>query len=170
MAVGGYSFFYRKGEVKIMTKRKIEEEFIYEELGFPLVLRNVPMIELRGQVALDVDLNLLQRVVLLTLAHYSAALTGNHIRFIRLWLQLTLEEFGELFGVTHAAVLKWEKSKNRSSKMSLTTERDLRLLLLDRLLTRDDDFRKAFKTVHQSKISGKVTPIVIDVPVDLVAV
>lgn len=153
-----------------MKKQKIEKEIVYEGLGFPIVLYNVPMIELRGVWALDIDLNFLQKVALLSLAHLPSDLTGNQIRFIRNWLGLTQTEFGKLFGVTHPAVVKWEKTKNKGSKMNLTTQRDLRLRLLDKLLTKDDEFRIAFKTIHDTEYSLPIEPLEFDVPTDLVAV
>lgn len=153
-----------------MKKQKIEKEIIYDGLGFPIVLRNVPMIELRGVWSPDIDLNILQKVVLLALAHHPANLTGNQIRFIRTWLGLTQSEFGKLFGLTHPAIVKWEKSKNNASKMNITTQRDLRLWLLDQLLTRDEDFRKAFKIIHKTKYISKIDLLEFDVPIDLVAV
>lgn len=153
-----------------MRRQKIEKEWIYEGLGFPIILRNVPMIELRGIWTPDIDLNILQKVVLLALAHHPSDLTGNQVRFIRTWLGLTQIEFGKLFGVTHPAIVKWEKMENKGSKMNLTTQRDLRLLLLDRLLTRDDDFRRAFKIVHITKFTSSIYPLEFDVPTALVAV
>lgn len=153
-----------------MKKRKIQKEVIYEGLGFPIVLRNAPMIDLRGVWALDIDLNILQKAVLLGLAHHPSDLTGNQIRFIRLWLGLTQSEFGKLFGVTHPAVVKWEKEGNKSSKITLTTQRDLRLWLLDQLLAKDEDFRKAFKIVHMNDYSHPLQPLEFDVPTELVAV
>lgn len=54
--------------------------------------------------------------------------------------------------------------------MNLTTQRDLRLWLLDHLLTRDDDFRKAFKIIHTIEYTSKSHPLEFDVPVDLVAI
>jgi len=153
-----------------MKKQKVEKEMIYEGLGFPIILRNAPMIKLREVWTLDVDLNILQKVVLLALAHHPSDITGNQIRFIRNWLSLTQTEFGKLFGVTHSAVVKWEKTKNTGSKINLTTQRDLRLWLLDHLLTQDDDFRKAFKIVHMTDYSHSIKPLEFDVPIDLVAV
>jgi DNA-binding transcriptional regulator YiaG len=128
------------------------------------------MIELRGASALDIDLNILQKVVLLALAHHPSDLTGNQIRFIRNWLTFTQTEFGKLFGVTHSAVVKWEKTGNKGSKMNLTTQRDLRLWLLDRLLAKEEDFRKAFQIVHMTDYSQPIGPLKFDVPTDLVAV
>lgn len=153
-----------------MKKQKIEKEIIYKGLGFPIILRNVPMIELRGIWTPDIDLNILQKVVLLALAHHPVELTGNQIYFIRTWLGLTQVEFGKLLGVTHPAIVKWEKTGNSLSKMNLTTQRELRLLLLDQLLTKDEDFRKAFKIVHKTEFKSKIDLLEFDVPLDLAAV
>jgi len=153
-----------------MKKQKIEKEIIYEGLGFPIVLINVSMVELRGIWTPNIDLNVLQKVVLLSLAHYPADLTGNQIHFIRTWLSLTQSDFGKLFGVTHPAIVKWEKTGNTVSKMNLSTQRDLRLYLLDQLLVRDEDFRKAYKIIHKTEYTSKIDLLKFDVPIDLVAV
>lgn len=153
-----------------MKKQKIEKEIVYEGLGFPVILRNVPMIELCGIWTLDIDLNIFQKVVLLALAQHPSDMTGNQIRFIRNWLGFTQTEFGKLFGVTHPAVVKWEKSGNKGSKINLTTQRDLRLWLLDQLLTKDADFRRAFKFIHMTDYSHRIEPLEFDIPIDLVAI
>ncbi len=153
-----------------MAKQKIEREFVYDGLGFPIVLRNVPMIELRGVWTLDIDLNVLQRAVLLALAHHPMDLTGNQIRYIRTWLGLTKAKFGKLFGMTHPAVVKWEKTADKASKMNLSAQRDLRLLVLDKLLSKDADFRNAFRIVYLTEFSGKIHPLEFDVPTDLMAI
>ncbi len=66
-----------------MLKEMVEKEILYEGLGFPIVLKNVPMIELRGVWTLDVDLNILQKAASLALAHHLTDLTGNQVRYIR---------------------------------------------------------------------------------------
>jgi len=156
--------------IDIMRKQKTEKELIYEGLGFPVVLKNVPMIEVRGKWTLNIHLNVLQKMVLLSLAHHPYDLTGNQIRFIRNWLELTQSAFGKLFGVTHPAVVKWEKTENQGSKMNLTTQRDLRLWLLDKLLKEDDEFRKAFKVVHMTIFSSNPQLLEFDASTDLEAV
>ena len=153
-----------------MKKQTVEKKIIYEGLGFPIILRNVPMIELRGVWTLDVDLNILQKMVLLTLAHHPSDLTGNQIRFIRNCIGLTQSEFGKLFGITHPAIVKWEKSENKGAKISLSTQRDLRLWLLDRLLVKDNDFRRAFKIIHTTNYSDSIEPLEFDVPYTLIAI
>jgi len=153
-----------------MKKQKIEKEIVYEGLGFPVILRNVPMIEVRGVWTPDIDLNFFQKYVLLKLAYSPSDLTGDQIRFVRLWLGMTQSEFGKLFNLTHAAIVKWEKTENKSSKMNVSTQRDLRMLILDKLLQQDEDFRKAFKIVHTIVFSKKTQPLECDISTDLVAV
>lgn len=154
-----------------MAKQKIEKEFVYYGLGFPITLRNVPMIELRGIWTPDIDFNILQKVVLVALAHHPADLTGNQIHFIRTWLGLTQAEFGNLLGVTHPAVGKWERSENKSSKINLTTQRELRLYILDHLLSKDEDFRRAFRLIiNTTKYQSTSCPLEVDVPTDLIAI
>ncbi|KKL65911.1 hypothetical protein LCGC14_2150220, partial [marine sediment metagenome] len=60
--------------------------------------------------------------------------------------------------------------RNSVAKINLTTQRDIRLWVLDQLLTRDEDFRKAFKIVHKTQYTTKIDLIKFDVPIDLVAV
>ena len=38
--------FILSGGAKKMKKQKVEKEVVYEGLGFPIILRNAPMIEL----------------------------------------------------------------------------------------------------------------------------
>jgi len=152
-----------------MKKKKTEKRFVYLGLGFPVTVVNAPLIEIRGGWSLDVDLNVLQRAVLLALAHRCEVLSGNQIRFIRLWMSCTLDEFGKLLGVTHPAVLKWEKAGDKPAKISLTTEREMRLLILDKLLGKDSDFRKAFRVIHTLKFTKSEEPPVIDAPINLIA-
>lgn len=153
-----------------MKKQKVEREIVYDGLGFPIILQNVPVVELRGAWTIDIDLNVLQKAVLLALASSPYDLTGYQIRFIRNWLGFTQVEFGKLFGVTHPAIIKWEKTGNKGSKMNLTTQRDLRLYVFDHLLARDDDFRKAFKIVHMTSYSQSIQPLQFNVPKDLIAI
>lgn len=151
-------------------KRKIEKQFTYEGLGFVVELLNVPMIEVRGIWTPDIDYNLLQKVVLRALAHNPAPLTGNHIKFIRSWLALSQEEFGKIFGVRHSAVVKWEKFRDHSAKISLNTEREIRMHILDALLKKAEDFRNAYHVIHCLEFHAQSLPVSINTQTDLVAI
>lgn len=112
------------------TQRKL---FIYKGLGFPVVLTNLSLVKKRGIWTPAIDYNKLQKEVLLALTHKRTALTGNEIHFIRIYFEMTLEKFGKQFGVTHAAVLNWEKMDDSPAKVNPTTELYIRLLILREL-------------------------------------
>ncbi len=79
------------------------------------------------------------------MTHKPIALTENEIHFIRTYFEMTLENFGKLFGVTHVAVLTWEKTKNKPAKINPTTELYIRLLILEKLNMNNQIFREAFR-------------------------
>jgi len=123
---------------------KKTETFIYQDLGFPIKLINVPMKKIFGEWFLDINLGKLQKSILNELVHKSTPLTGAEVRFIRKYFGMTTTEFGHIFGTSHPAVIKWE---NNESRMNPSTEIFMRLYVFDRLLTKDKEFRKFFHTV-----------------------
>ena len=116
-----------------MPQRKTQKRFVDHGCGFPVVLRDVPMVKVRGVWTPDIDYNQLHQLVARTLAHKPARLTGAEVRFIRHYFELTLAAFGNYFDVTHPAVLKWEHAGNEAPAIKWSLERDIRLLILDRL-------------------------------------
>lgn len=129
-------------------KKKIAKQFEYDGLGFPVILLNFPMTEVRGIQVPDIDYNLLQRNILLVLCQKPFPLTGNEMRFIRQFLQMTYTDFAKKFGVTHASVIHWEKSRNAFAKISPTTELCIRLHILDVLHAKNKLFRETFKNFN----------------------
>lgn len=127
-----------------METKKVKR-FTYEGLGFPIVLVNITLVKKRDVWTPAIDYNKLQKEVLLTLAHKPIPLTGNELHFIRTYFEMTLENFGKQFGVTHVAVLNWEKMGNKPAKVNPTTELCLRLFILEKLKMNNQIFREAFR-------------------------
>jgi DNA-binding transcriptional regulator YiaG len=96
-------------------KNKKTETFVYNGLGFPVKLINVPMIKVLGKWAMNINLNKLQLAALRALLNKPSPLTGDELRFIRKFLNMSKAEFGEIFGVSHVAVGKWENGKNQKN-------------------------------------------------------
>src|SRR5258708_35710032 len=113
---------------------------------------NVPMKKIFGEWALDINFGQLQREVLFLLAKKTTSLTGNELRFIRQYLEMSTHAFAKLFGVTHAAVLKWE---NEESKMNPSTEICIRLNVLDHLKVTDKEFRKLYLKLNPEIIAHR---------------
>jgi DNA-binding transcriptional regulator YiaG len=142
-----------------MKKNRTTETIIYEGLGFPIRLANVPMKKVFGELVLDINLGKFQRDVLHILAYKDHPLNGAEVRFIRKYFELTTTAFGKAFGVTHAAVLKWEAGQGR---IPATTELCIRLFILDKLQAKNEEFGKLYHKVtidslaqHQKQIEDE---------------
>lgn len=126
-------------------KTKIRKRYVDYSLGFPIVLINAPMINVRNQWVLHINYNRYQKIVLNALAYRLAKLTGSEIQFIRKYFQMTFRDFAKRFSVKHPAVLKWEKAKDKATKMDWATEKDIRLFILDELNKKASELYKLYK-------------------------
>lgn len=157
-----------------MAKKAIKK-YVYEGLGFPVVLKNVPTVEVRGEIVPHINFNALQKTVLLYLCYKHSPLTGNEVRFIRHYLEMTLAAFGSKFACSHAAVLKWEKFGNNFAKIEPTTDICIRLFVLNHLHRKGNDFKKLYNEIdiqqlekcQKNRESSPVNSIAIDVSEDL---
>ncbi len=144
-------------------KNRKKKTFIFDGLGFPIKLINVPMKKEFGDWYIDINMNKLMLVVLEALAHKSIPLTKDELSFIRSYLQMTTTEFGKTFGVSHVAVLKWESGEN---KISPSLEVYIRLYILDHIQVKDAEFRSFYKEINLENLSKnkkeKIHPLVID--------
>lgn len=136
-------------------ERKIQKTFVDTGLGFPITLLNVPMVKVRGQWTPHIDYNSLTKAVLLALSEKPVRLTGHEVRFIRLHFEMTLEQFAARFGVSHAAVIKWEKAKDEPTKMSWALEKDLRLFIIFNMLGKAQKLAQLYKDLEKEKSSQK---------------
>jgi DNA-binding transcriptional regulator YiaG len=120
-------------------KNKKTETFIYEGLGFPILLIDAPMRKTLGEWVIDINFNKLRKAALNFLIHKPTALTAGEINFIREHLEMTTTEFGKVLGVTHVAVLKWESGENR---ILPTIDLCIRIYALRRLHAKNEEFGK----------------------------
>lgn len=114
-----------------MERKK--ETFIYEGLGFPIKLIDIPMKKVFGEWVIDIDMNALQMFVFKGLIHKPYPLTGREMRFMRKFTEMSTTEFGKNLGVSHATVVKWEKEQ---AKVSPIQETYIRMYFLDFLMDR----------------------------------
>lgn len=140
---------------------KIQKEFIDMGFGFPVKLLNVPMVKVRGQWTPRVNYNRLADLVLVMLAAKGSRLTGNQIKFIRTYFEMTLQEFGRRFDVSHPAVLKWEKLGDKATLMNWPTEKDIRLFILERLHAKPTELAKLYGELATYP-TGAIEPVSLD--------
>jgi len=133
-------------------KTKTVKRYTYKGLGFPIILLDVPFVEIRGVWTPAIKYEKLQKEVLLALCHKPIPFSGNEVHFIRAYFEMTLHQFGKQFGVSHVAVLHWEKTKNRVAKISTTTELCIRLFILEKLEINNQLFRDIFREFNTQHI------------------
>jgi DNA-binding transcriptional regulator YiaG len=136
---------------------KKQETFVYEGLGFPVELIDCPMKKMMGEWVIDINLVALQRFVFQGLIHKPHPLTGKELRFMRKFLEMSTTEFGEKLGVSHAAVVKWEKEQ---TQLSPAQEPYIRLFFCERF--RDGELLRIYKEIRPEMLAkaehGKPTP------------
>ncbi len=145
------------------AEQKKTETFIYKGLGIPVKLVNAPMKKAAGVWCIDINMNLLLRIVLEELLRKPTALKGNELRYLRKTLDLTPAQFSKIFGTTQTAISKWEDGR---SKISPQLEFYIRLFILNHLRVKDAEFRAFYNLLNLSQLSkrpkGKTPPLVID--------
>jgi hypothetical protein len=143
--------------MKMKEQQKILKSWIDTGLGFPVRLSNVPMVKVRGEWTPNIDYNRLTDAVLHALCEKPVRLTGNEVRFIRQHFEMTLQAFGSRFAVSHAAVIKWEKTKDDPTDMNWASEKDLRLFVLSKISRRAEDLAHLYHDLERSKADRKQT-------------
>lgn len=116
----------------MFTKRantKVVKSHTFRGYGFPVAVSNAPMVRIGGEWTLDVDLHELERAIAHTLLVVPWPLRGAEVHFIRAYLRLTMEGLARVLGVSHAAVVKWEKRAGKPAGMKWGNEALLRLRL-----------------------------------------
>lgn len=131
-----------------MSEQKFET-LVYEDLGFPIQLINVPLRKVFGEWVLDINLTKLQLQVLKSLIQKPVPLQKGEIRFIRKYFEMTTKTFGEIFGVTHPAVIKWENGQLPSPPMDVC----IRMYVMERLNAKDSEFGKLFHKISMAKLA-----------------
>ena len=131
-----------------MSEKK-NETFTYTDLGFPIELIDAPMRKIMGEWVLDINLNILQKEVLKMLIHKPTPLQAGELRFIRKYFEMTTTTFGKVFGVSHAAVLKWEGGQLPAPPMDVY----IRMYAMNRLNAKNEDFGKLFHEVSMVELA-----------------
>ena len=145
-----------------MSKNKKIDTFVYEGLGFPIRLIHVPLRKVYGEWVFDFSLGTFQKAVLNMLARKLSPITGAELRFIIDYFEMSYRDFAKLFGVSHVAVVKWEKEE---TKMNPSTEICLRLYILNFLKVSDKEFRTFYLEMtpdHLSHYERERTPLEMD--------
>lgn len=149
-------------------KTKTIENFIYEGLGFPIQLKRVQIIYIDGEWHPKIDVHKVSREAIKALVTQNSRLSGNQVKFIRLYFCMTLREFAkQVVHESHTAVSKWEKYGDEATNMDGNIEAMLRLYVYEKQCMKTEKQRNSFYKKYQEvkqlfltdKYAALITPL-----------
>lgn len=139
-------------------KSKIQKNYCYMGLGFPIELEQVEMVKLGSEWHPRVDVRKVASEAIELLATKDSVLTGNEVRFIRTHLGMSLREFAQsVVHESHTAVKNWEKKGNRATAMNPNTEFVIRNFIIEQTLSKAEKKSKYYNRVSAAKEFFKST-------------
>ncbi len=150
-----------------MRTKKLEK-YIYEGLGFPIELHQVPVVKFEGEYHPKIDIRKISDKVIRELPFQKEKFTGNQIRFIRSYLRMALREFAKtVVKESHTAVNKWEKFGSNPTNMDDNIETVLRLYLIEKFcsktLTQKNKFFNYFQKIRSLEFIKNVPKIILNI-------
>ncbi|MDC0534976.1 hypothetical protein OAO18_04095 [Francisellaceae bacterium] len=122
---------------------KIVDEYIYTGLLFPIKLEHVEMVFLDNEWHPKIDVIKISEKVIRQLITVPNKLTGNQIKFIRNYFNMSLRKFADtVVNETHNCVAKWEKFGDEPTKMDFNTEQSIRLFICEKTSDKNDFYEK----------------------------
>lgn len=143
----------------MIKKEKVVKDYIYDGLGFPVLLQRVLFHQIRGEWLPKIDIEALADLAFKMLPSKPSKLTGNEIKFIRIYLNKSKPAFADIFKLSHTAITKWEKAESFFAPISPSQEMALRLYLEDYLNVGHKEFYKVYKSLETSLYSEDETPL-----------
>lgn len=114
--------------------RKYMTQFTYTGLGFPIILPKVEMIFINDEWHPKLNIKKIAHEAAKMLINQKTRLTGNQIKFIRTYLDMSLRTFSLAMNESHMAIKKWEDFKNQPTHMDKNIEIMLRLYLYEKII------------------------------------
>jgi len=133
-------------------KTKIEKNYTYTGLGFPIELEKVEMVLLGNEWCPKIDVKNVASQVIKQLAIKDTPLTGNEVHFIRTHFGMSLRDFAkEVVHESHVAVTKWENFEDKPTKMNTNTEIVIRNFIIEKTSSTTEKKSKFYTRTLQAK-------------------
>ncbi len=121
-----------------MSTKKVKElvaEYTYTELGFPIILKDVIIVEERGYVYPLINHNGVMFQAAYSLVTDHQKLDGARLHFIRRFMNLSLDQFAEVVGeISKSTLHKWESEKSKICDLSNQQLRSIYLELRNEIV------------------------------------
>ncbi|MCX7124932.1 MAG: hypothetical protein NTU49_04105, partial [Gammaproteobacteria bacterium] len=114
-------------------KKKIVKNYIYDGLGFPVLLPSIEMVYFEDEWHPKIDVYGISDKAIKALITQESRLTGNQVKFIRTYFSMSLRVFAKnVVHESHTAVSKWENNRDKATHMDGNIEAMLRLYIYER--------------------------------------
>lgn len=100
------------------TIKKLVDSYEYNGLGFPVILRDVPIVEDRGYEYPLINYKDVMNKAAYNLVIKHESLDGARLKFLRRFIGLSLDQMAELTGVSKSTLHKWEKTAGKPLDIS----------------------------------------------------
>lgn len=98
------------GQKKI---KKLVETYVYEELGFPIILKDVPIVCDREFEYALINHKAVMNNAALSLVIKHERIDGARLRFLRRFIGYSLDDLAELTKISKSTLHSWEKDSDK---------------------------------------------------------
>lgn len=135
-------------------EKKILKKYIFEGFLYPIELKNVEFVKLRGEWMPRIPIYEIAREEIKKMPFQETRLIGHQIKLLRDYLGFSFREFAEkIVKQSHTAVSKWEAFGNKPTNMDPNIEIVLRLYIFHEFCTQTLKQKQAFYKGYE-KISA----------------
>ena len=93
--------------------KELVETYTYTELGFPIVLRDVLIVEDRGYEYALINHKALMSTAAFNLVIKHESLDGARLKFLRRFMNYSLDQMAELTSLSKSTLHNWEKDPQK---------------------------------------------------------
>jgi DNA-binding transcriptional regulator YiaG len=115
-------------------QHKTLDSYTYTGLGFPIFLQQTELVKIDGEWQAKINVRKIADQAIKILATQTERLTGNQVKFIRGYFEMSLRQFAkQVVRESHAAVNKWESFADEVTNMDSNIEIMLRLYIIEQI-------------------------------------
>ncbi len=128
---------------------RIEEEYIYNGLGFPYTLYSVPIVKDRDYEYEEINIKEVGEKAFLDLIRHNGRYSWSMLKFIRKHMKYSQDKMSELLKCSKATISNKEKNENKNEAASLNPKTIMRM-------------KTSMKKYHMSQISSELDESIIE--------
>jgi len=106
---------------------RVEERYTGHQLGFPILFHDMPISKFMGREFAQVDWEEIQKTAFSALIIKPALLSGNEVKFMRTFMELSIEDLARGMKLPPEVIALWEMKEDKPTGMSKGLEAVFRI-------------------------------------------